>query len=57
LSAVDVANLARLVGVVVPDDDLTEVGLRLSVAISGVERIDDPAVETVDPDPVPREND
>ena len=47
----EVAALARVAGLALSDDDLTEVTHRLNVILAGVERISHPDLDTVDPVP------
>ena len=54
LDAVDVRALAAAAGVDVPDEDLLEVRLRLSVLLDAMRRVDDAGLDEADPDPLGR---
>jgi hypothetical protein len=51
-TSADIADLARIHHVNVPQGDLAEVATRLSVIVRAIDNISTPSLETVDPAPV-----
>ena len=52
LSDADVAELASVLGVALPPDELHEVALRLCVVVDAVRRIDELGIDSADADPI-----